>query len=79
MTMLTRKTGHVDTVGTLDLSDDTMGGGLSRDSSNGEDRVAHIVDVMVKDRSIFRWYRTSDRRRKSVGNIKNGKRRLWKG
>ena len=56
MTMLTRKTGHVDTVGTLDLSDDTMGGGLSRDSSNGEDRVAHIVDVVVKDRSIFRWY-----------------------
>jgi hypothetical protein len=40
--MLTRKTGHGDTVSTLDLSDYTMGRGLSRDSSNGEERVTHV-------------------------------------
>ena len=34
MKMLTGEAGHVHTVGTLDLSDDTVGGGMGSDGCN---------------------------------------------
>lgn len=40
--MLTRETGHVNTVSTLDSGDDTVSRGGSRKSSNGSERVAHF-------------------------------------
>ena len=40
--MHTRKTGHVHTVGTLDLSDDAVGGGMGSNGRNDGERVTHF-------------------------------------